>query len=148
MERICIDCGRPFESPVNSDTCPSCLIKPSKSDFKIPDCQPKKKESLMPGAITTKPRECLYVFPGEENKKCGKQFIPRGNRQLFCEEHLTKKSRSKQLPRPEKISKKNENPAGEKPSMDCLLDGKIIEVLIAAGYITREKVNKARCMLK
>jgi hypothetical protein len=92
----------------------------------------KKEETL--NTISNKMRHCQF-------EGCGKEYKPAGNRQKFCTKHSPKIQGHKKLPKKSKSVIIKKSPSPEIIAL-CSEEGKIINVLIAAGLITREKIEQ------
>jgi hypothetical protein len=128
-DRVCESCNKAFRPSIESQSiCTQCLIHP----YKIPIL---KEE---PMALTKKTKIC--VFPG-----CGKEFQPTGNCQKRCPEHIHGKFKTS-------VPVTEAKPETGKPTQHAVIriddSGKILRLLIAAGFVTEEKVQQARALLK
>lgn len=87
-------------------------------------------------ALTKKTKIC--VVPG-----CGKEFQPTGNCQKRCPEHLKVK-----VPSASADAKKTVPNAKIIRFYNIADSEKVLQLLIAAGFVTEEKVQQARALLK
>lgn len=122
-KRICDSCKEPFYPSVeNQERCTQCLIHPHKTII-------LKEEPL---SIKTK----ICEFPG-----CGKEYQPTGNCQKHCPEH----SKQKKPVEPNQAVIVKITPKKHTKHIDE--NGKVIQLLIAGGFVTEEKVRQARALL-
>jgi len=144
-KKTCIECGSTFDSITNTDTCIQCLLKPHKIDF--------EKEDIMPGAITDKSRKCLFQLP--DGTVCNKSYIPSGNRQKNCPEHICKPTRSQKIV----ACDKHDKPAIQFTSKSAPVkisnisnevseDLRVINSLIALCFVSKEQVEKVRELVR
>jgi hypothetical protein len=146
QERECITCHRPFLPTIQTqDECTQCLIRPSKKDEPVVH---KKSVSQVKSVVQKKPKISIKTqttkqlpLRGATMEKtcidCKKPYESTSNVQKRCPECI--KIHKKQKP----SVKPNRATSGSR-SDSVSNDGQVLAMLVAAGFVTQEKIDKTR----
>jgi hypothetical protein len=144
VQKMCDECGRTYRTVSPRNTCPDCLIRPHrKNDQEKTNNIPEEKGIAMPQEIDE--RKC---------EDCGAPYKPTGCTQKRCPECI--KKHDYEYNKAYRMKNKN----GKAASLATVLtaisvkktaeiplpadDTLILRMIVAAGLITEEKINKAR----